>query len=288
MAHQGQVPDGAVKAGEDGDDDVYVARVDWNGEILGGKVHSGTCYIAHDGREIPVQDKEFDVLCVSDKAQVEWVDGSNGKDLENIVKFSSSGAMVVGRMEVRRNTMVPGWVQEETIHAPYDCKENTSATYELLKITGKIEPLFSWQIMSHQGQLPEGAVLAGRDDGYDVYVASVEWEGKIVGGKVHNGKCYIPYDGREIAVCDRNFFVLCFSKAKAKVIWVDASNGQEVENSIEVAPEGIGSGTLVGKMNVNDIGTVAPGWIRDGLIHVPYGCKEITSSTYQLLTISEM
>jgi len=134
MNHQGKVPECALKAGEDGGSDVYVARVDWEGKVagrVGGKVHNGNCYVAHFGREIPVDERAFSVLCVSPKAKVEWVDGGSGK-VEDAVKIGDG--KLVGRMEVKENIMVPGWVKDGVLHAPYNEKENTSTTYQLLKI----------------------------------------------------------------------------------------------------------------------------------------------------------
>jgi len=136
MNHHGKVPEGALKVGEDGGHDVYVARVEWEGKVaewVGGKVHKGNCYVAHLEREIPVVDRVFSVLCVSPTARVEWVDRQDWRGGGYAVKIGDGKS--VGRMEVKENMMVPGWVKDFVIHAPYDTKENTSTTYQLLKIT---------------------------------------------------------------------------------------------------------------------------------------------------------
>jgi len=143
MSHHGQVPEGALKAGEDSGHDVYIARAQFNGYPVGGKVHNGNCYIPVNGREKPITTQDFSVLCVSPNVKVEWKDvGDDGISTCQTIDFGvnqSGKRPVVGRSEVKDGLMVPGWVLDGTIHSPYNCVDNPSSTYQLLSISNSEE-----------------------------------------------------------------------------------------------------------------------------------------------------
>ena len=58
----GQVPDGAIVGGQDGEP-IYIARARFNGALIPGKLvpSHGVCYVAWSGTENPVSD--YEVLC---------------------------------------------------------------------------------------------------------------------------------------------------------------------------------------------------------------------------------
>jgi len=138
-------PKGALKMGEDGGDGVYVASVvmKQNKDTrMIGKLHRGNVYVAHNEKEVWVNDvDDWKVFCViDDEMETNWVskkifeEKKASKDALHSVEVEGC---VVGRMKTPRGdgtTYIPGWVKDGVIHAPYDRQEFTSKNYEVLCI----------------------------------------------------------------------------------------------------------------------------------------------------------
>jgi len=292
------------KFGQDGDHTVFVASSQYekDSKFYGGRIHNGACYIAHDGREIKSTEEvmgEFYVLLISYMAKVEWVEYRDGNlvgggeeikhhegVMENTVEISdwrgdkpSSG--VVGRMELEGGMKVPGWVKDGTIHAPYDGKEHTSTTYELLMVTEMPIGSLIWHKTVKNGQVPPEAIVAGQDGEDPIYLCV---QGLYMGYFLNGHSYIIDIDGENIPK-EEDVSVFCMDPAY-KVDWLDTRTGWMPE----VETHRFGKFVKVedgwwGRVELGD--TTLPGIVRDGKIKTKWNKEIIGGAKYQLMIIEK-
>ena len=137
-----QLPPNTLPAGKDQSDtfNVFVGRLERDGEYLVGKVHNGKRYFGYRGEERTVTTEIFHVLSVAPDATVEWVDAeAEGNDAV------PDGAVIGGMLEgdtqyvgrgIIQNQLTPGmFVQRKRIFmALYGGQVHQTNQYEMLVI----------------------------------------------------------------------------------------------------------------------------------------------------------
>ena len=142
----------------------------------------------------------------------EWRHASNGFVPGDAVEggVDVNGEMLyVGRAN-DCGDMIPGKIvpSHGVLYVPYGGEEKAHNSYEYL-----VRPAYGsldW-IPSEDGNIPEGAVLAGNtSDGEPLFVGRAYYENSWVIGKVHKSHkvLYIPFAGREISISDYELLVI--------------------------------------------------------------------------------
>lgn len=216
--------------------------------------------------------------------------GANDENvIENVIRIGLEENMAVGRMKVNENTLVSGWVKDGQIHVPYDGKEHTSSTYELLTVTKNTDPLYWWDdTVKINGEIPPGAVVAAHENEQSVYVIRVKREEEFYVGRLYNGVGYISIKDREEKLDDGEISVLCVD-SEANVEWLDTSSGWTpgVEGNTGFGWVKLGESQWLGMFDVVDTSTTLPGIVKDREIHAVSNNKMISSKTYQLLRVTK-
>jgi len=144
-----------------------------------------------------------------------------------------------------------------------------------------------WETMYPKGPYPSNALVAGRDDSYDVYIALVEVEkGVQVIGKVHNNNCYVAYDDGEKWISDDKFKILCVHP-KAQVEWVLVESYCSVPQNTVKAPPVFGKDEYIGRGPVR-ADNLTPGRLIEGENHLlaSWGEECHQLSVYEALVIT--
>ncbi|CAH8826489.1 unnamed protein product [Trichobilharzia szidati] len=120
----------------------------------------------------------------------------------------------------------------------------------------------------------------------DVYVIRSKHSGELLPGKLvpEHGRCYCPYDGKELQSND--YEVLCDSSVPGTVKgygWEEASGGHIPKNAIVAGIAKDGSPLYVVKGYVN--GELCIGKLHDGhpCAYLPWGGKENRVDEYDVL-----
>jgi len=286
------MPDNALPAAKDHSSEfnVYVARAEFEGHIRSGKVHADykKVYIALDGEEKEIIGEPYEVLCVHEDANVEWIECENG----DVPVGAVVGSVVNGKKEFvgrgpTSDQISPGRIvpDDGCMYTPYGGQDKILTKYEALAIKNG-NPIYEW-VPVDSWELPENALPASKDHSstYNVFLARVKLDGKLRFGKAHIGykAVFVPDIDGEKEVYEEPFEVLCVDP-EATVEWVDLEDGK--------VPAGAVVGSIVdGKIEFigrgNTWGTYSPGKIvpADKCMYAPYGgkCKVLTK--YQALVI---
>jgi len=138
----------------------------------------------------------------------------------------------------------------------------------------------SW-VAAEAGNVPEGAVVSGFDNGQDLYVGRASHEGELIPGKLlpAHGVVYIPWGGLEIAKEEYEVFVA----APDAVSWVPSSGGSVPDNAIPGGLSEDGQTLYIGRAPHE--GTMTSGKIHPshGNLYISYGGAEIGFPDYEVL-----
>eukprot|EP00092_Neocalanus_flemingeri_P100043 GFUD01127712.1.p2 GENE.GFUD01127712.1~~GFUD01127712.1.p2 ORF type:complete len:231 (+),score=72.29 GFUD01127712.1:83-775(+) len=152
------------------------------------------------------------------------------------------------------------------------------------------EPIYEWKAMDDEN-VPKNALAVGKDQSetFNVFVGRGEVDGKFHLGKVHNGECYVVYEGEEHKIIDDKFEVLCVADSDdddyyKMVEWVDCEDGK-VPSSNAVCCSKDGKGQYVGRGQTEN--QITPGKIvpQDGCLYAPYGGRIHKLTKYEVLVI---
>ena len=140
---------------------------------------------------------------------------------------------------------------------------------------------YHWEKFS--GHIPKGAIYAS-----DIYVVirADNGHGDMVIGKYHTGQrqAYIPYGGKEVPVS--HHVEVLVAVPGSKMAWTTASHGAVLSGA--VGPVGK-DGLFVGRAKCpHPENQYTPGKIHPGhkCLYIPWGGKEETYGTYEVLTIT--
>ena len=92
---------------------------------------------------------------------------------------------------------------------PYGGNAHDRNSYEVLVFNNE-NPLVEW-VAAQNGDLPEGAILAGEEaNGQPLYVAKASVANDVLIGKLKpsNGVAYVPHDGKELVVTSYEVLVI--------------------------------------------------------------------------------
>lgn len=135
-ASGGSIPPGAVEAGWDQSDTVYVGRAFYEGEVVPGKVipSHGVCYISYNGEEHGVG--EYEVLCNPHDCQLEWISTGGGNVPNGGLQggISSQGEpLYIARVQ-HEGSLTIGKVHPShgCCYIPYGGAEHNYTEYEVL------------------------------------------------------------------------------------------------------------------------------------------------------------
>jgi len=281
-----QLPEHALLAGKDHENDVFVGRGAFDGGIWLGKYHSkyGGLYVGHKGKEEEVWDG-IEILCVAKDAEVNWVDAESG--YYNLPPGVIAGTMVeqyeyfVGRGVVD-DAICPGRISWGTgLHASYGGKEEVLDKFQALVIKNA-DPPYGWT--------PQDPLSSDYADGWyisensiavskDVYVGRVSFLGKIRLTKVSivERKLFVAHAGRQEEVINVPFEILELKKEDANVEWQKYANG-EVPAKATLVTIVDGHAQFVGRGNVG-------GEVCVGAIVPADGGKVETLTEYEALVI---
>jgi len=136
-------------------------------------------------------------------------------------------------------------------------------------------------VAASDGNLPDGALKGGDDNGNDLYVARAEHEGATIPGKLlaDHGVCYVPWGCEEHG--KPNYEVLVIPEDQ--VSWVATSGETIPPNSIIGGLSVEGETLYVGRApheGTLSIGKVHP---SHGVLYISYGGGEHSYSEYEIL-----
>eukprot|EP00092_Neocalanus_flemingeri_P033215 GFUD01036121.1.p1 GENE.GFUD01036121.1~~GFUD01036121.1.p1 ORF type:complete len:233 (+),score=70.61 GFUD01036121.1:43-741(+) len=148
---------------------------------------------------------------------------------------------------------------------------------------------WQWKAMDDEN-VPTNALAVGKDQSetFNVFVGRGEVDGKFHLGKVHNGECYVVYEGEEHKINAGKFEVLCVADSDdddyyKMVEWVDCEDGVVPSNAVRCSKDG--QGQYVGRGQTEN--QITPGKIvpQDGCMYAPYGGRIHKLTKYEALVI---
>ncbi len=154
------------------------------------------------------------LLCSSIYAQLKWVPFEKELPTNAVIGgVESHRELAVCRCNYQ-GAMHPGKVVEKACNIGYGGAEKIVTTFEVLVNMGLVE--LSW--IKSNGELPKHAIKAGTENGLDMYIGRVFYEGGTHPGKIfkagENYICNIGYGGKELTLT--TFEVLVEHKSHPK------------------------------------------------------------------------
>ena len=140
---------------------------------------------------------------------------------------------------------------------------------------------YHW-VRARNGAIPDGAVAQGREGpgngGEALWVCRALFEGGLHPGKVRPGlgAANISWGGKEVQVHE-------YEVLMEEGVWVNASSGNVPNGATAFGHEATGEGLFVARANL--AGGLHPGKVRHGFgaAYIPYGGKEVSEQSYQVL-----
>jgi len=131
------------------------------------------------------------------------------------------------------------------------------------------------------GEVPEGALVGGEDNGNPLYIARAEHSDAIIPGKLlaEHGVAYIPWGGEEHA--KESYEVLVMAEDAAS--WVDASGDTIPENAVQAGSSADGEALYVGRVTHEGALTVGKFHPSHACMYISYGGAEISYPDFQIL-----
>jgi hypothetical protein len=160
------------------------------------------------------------------------------------------------------------------------------SSYSSTQITMAAVPTLegtSW-VAQTAGAYPEGALIAGNDNGNDLYVARAEHEGAVVPGKLlpaHN-VAYIAWGEAEHAKEGYEVLVV----PSASVSWVANSGGTIPEKAIPGGISEDGEVLYIGRAPHEGTVTVGKVHPSHGVLYISYGGAEVSVAEYEILVLN--
>jgi len=138
----------------------------------------------------------------------------------------------------------------------------------------------SW-VAASAGEVPEGALVGGEDNGSPLYIARAEHEGGIIPGKflAEHGVAYIPWGGAENAKDAYEVLVV----SPSAVTWVDASGEAVPASAIEGGKAEDGEILYVGRVTHEGALTVGKFQPSHAKVYISYGGEEVGYEEFQVL-----
>jgi len=148
-----------------------------------------------------------------------------------------------------------------------------------------IDGSHNWVSSSSYQGVPHEAVLAGRDsDGDAIYAGRASHNGDLLPAKIvpSKHKAYVAWGGEEHE--KHQYEILCGSH----YIWVSGHNGSVPPNAMATGKTRDGEVLYIGRGH--HAGSLTPGKVHPshGCLYIPYGGKEISLKSYEVLTIPEV
>lgn len=156
--------------------------------------------------------------------------------------------------------------------------ETTEEVIETVEIT-----TVSW-VPAAGGEVPEGSLVGGNDNGEDIIVARASYEGALLPGKLiaAHGVCYIPWGGEEHA--EEQYETLVVSQDA--VSWVPSNGGEIPENAIPGGTALDGETLYVGRTQHEDTLTVGKFHPSHETLYISYGGAEIGFPVFEVLVLN--
>ncbi|KAJ6643770.1 hypothetical protein Bhyg_08735 [Pseudolycoriella hygida] len=194
----GHVPAGAVVAGNNSGEPLYIGRAHFQGSLTPGKVHrSHAClYIPYGGDEHAI--RSYEVLVGSQRSN--WVSASSYGPVPDGAILAGNdvdGSPIYVGKAFHDGDLIPAKVipSKNVAYVSYNGVEVQKHQFEVL-CNGNV----SW-VPSGHGQIPHNAVVGGHtSSGETLYIGRTHYMGSLTPGKVHpsHGSLYIPFGGAEI------------------------------------------------------------------------------------------
>ncbi|XP_059471381.1 uncharacterized protein LOC132194240 isoform X1 [Neocloeon triangulifer] len=140
---------------------------------------------------------------------------------------------------------------------------------------------YHW-VSARNGEIPQGAVVAGKDHGEQVlYAAKVNYNNSQLIGKVNTvlQGARVGCNGQELHFAE--YEVLCGGPPTGT--WVSAPGGQIPNNAVAGGKGCNGEVYYVGRSNCNGTITVGMGLSSDRHCHFAYGGREMVSNDFEVL-----
>jgi len=276
-----KLPEHALLAGKDQENDVFVGRGVVDGSIRLGKYHSK--YVAHNGKEEEVWDC-IEILCVAKDVEVKWEDAETNDLPEGTVGTNGAWNTFVGRAIID-DAICPGGISwRDGLHASYGGREEVLKKFQALVITNA-NPAYGW---TPGGRFEDDVHIHGNciHVSNDVFVGRVSFLGKITLAKVNRAeeKVYVAHAGKEEEVVNVPFELLELLRPPEIFEWESFTDGKVPAKAIlgtivDGHPQFVGRGDVGGEVCV---GAIVP---ADGCMYVPHGGKVETLTEYEALVI---
>jgi len=131
------------------------------------------------------------------------------------------------------------------------------------------------------GEVPEGALVGGEDNGNALYVSRAEHSGATIPGKLlgDHGVSYIPWGGEEHAKESYEVLVM----AEDAVSWVDAAGDTIPEKAIQGGVSVEGEALYIGRVTHEGALTIGKFHPSHSCLYISYGGAEISYPDFQIL-----
>jgi hypothetical protein len=125
---------------------------------------------------------------------------------------------------------------------------------------------------------PNGAIIAGRENGDNLYICRAQYNGGRHPGKVVDGRCNIGYGGEEVTLS--SYKVLVNDGSNSDLEWVSSRNGYAPNGAVLGGRED-GDPLYICRAMFN--GTKHPGKLVGESCNIGYGGNELSFSSYEVL-----